>query len=210
MHALLISLLRIIYPIQDSNLKRERPLEVLALGISRSGTESPRNALFELGYSDVHHGFRFILETREALQWLRLAHAQSTHIRSDLSAAEFDKVLGDCAAVTDQPSCGFAHEIITAYPSAKIILNYREDVEAWHNSVESTVEMFNIGWYDLTLTFFQPEMFWQQRTFYWLWRRHFGGDFAKNGRSWYREHYESLETRLPNQRYLKWMVEDGW
>ena len=210
MNPLLMSVLRLIYPIEDSHLVRDRPLEVLALGLSRSGTESLRNALYQLGYTDVHHGFRYILETREALQWLRIAYAQETMDRSKLTAAEFDKVLGNCAAVTDQPSCGFAHQLIDAYPDAKIILNYREDVDAWHSSVANTIEKFNATWSEWLLTWFQAELFWQQRSFWWTWRRYFDGDFEKNGRKWYHEHYRSLEDRLPEGSYLKWRVEDGW
>ena len=120
--------------------------------------------------------------------------------------------MGDCAAVTDQPSCGFAHDLITAYPDAKIILNYREDVEAWHASVKNTIENYNASWYDWSLTFFQAEMFWHQRCNFWLWKRYFDGNFERNGREWYRTYYERLENRLREEErgYLNWKVEDRW
>lgn len=35
---------------------RRSPMKVLALGLSRSGTESLRNALSTLGYDHVYHG----------------------------------------------------------------------------------------------------------------------------------------------------------
>lgn len=35
--------------------KRTKPLEVLVLGQSRTGTTSVRAALYELGYDDVYH-----------------------------------------------------------------------------------------------------------------------------------------------------------
>lgn len=210
MHPLLLSLLQYVYPLPEPNLIRDRPLEVLALGLSRSGTESLRQALFELGYNDVHHGYRFILNEGEALQWLRLCYAQETCNTAFLNRKEFDKVLGDCAAVTDVPSYGFAHELIDQYPDARIILNYRGDIEAWHKSVERTIEQYNAGWYDWLFTFFQSAMFWHQRTFWWTFRRLYKGDFQKYGREWYREHYEGLEKRLPAGKYLKWRVEDGW
>lgn len=123
MQPFIISLLRRVYPIQVSNLRRDRPPEVLALGLSRLATESVCNAQFDLGYSDVHYGCRFILSRNEAVQWLRLAHAQHTRQTKHLTALDFGKVLGDCAAVTDQPSCGFTHDLITAYPDAKVMFN---------------------------------------------------------------------------------------
>lgn len=63
---------QVIYALFDTSLKRVRPMQGLALGISRSGTESLCNALSQSGYSDVYHGFRFILNGHQSLQWLRL------------------------------------------------------------------------------------------------------------------------------------------
>ncbi|KAK4498126.1 hypothetical protein PRZ48_010782 [Zasmidium cellare] len=131
---------RQIYSIPGKSLKRDRPLQVLALGISRSGTESLRQALVELGYNDCHHGFRYITDPTEILPWVRLALARQEGNKSRLSAKHFDKVIGDCQAVTDTPSCGFAHEFLDAYPDAKVILNYREDLDAWYKSGYATVE----------------------------------------------------------------------
>lgn len=214
MRPLYLELYRLIYPLPDEPLTRQRPLEVLALGISRAGTESLRNALIELGYYDVHHGIRFLLSDRERLQWLRLAWAQHTHNAAGLTTADFDRVLGDCAAVTDMPACGFAQELLTAYPDAKVVLNYRPDVEAWYQSM---LELETLGRTQTrkayVLSWFQSDLFWQQRVAtYWLRGRHFKGDFRKNGKAWYAEHYRSLEERLTREGrpFLKWKVDDGW
>nr|POF21087.1 hypothetical protein CFP56_66501 [Quercus suber] len=195
---------RLIYPLPDVQLTRSWPLEVLALGISRAGTESLRNALVELGYEDVHHGVRFILSDQERLQWLRLAWAQHTNNSAGLTTAEFDKVLGDCAAVTDNPSCGFAHELLTAYPEAKVILNYRDDIDQWY---ESMMELEKLGreqtWRSYILSWFQSDLFWQQHVAtYWLRGRHVPGGFRKNGKKWYAQHYSSLEERLTKEGNL--------
>lgn len=209
------SILRLIYPIPDTQLERDRPMLVLALGISRTGTDSLRNALAQLGYKDIHHGFRFIINFHENLQWLRLAHAQHARDKSCLTAEDFDKVLGDCNAVTDQPSCGFAHELLDAYPDAKVILNYREDIEKWHSSVLNSAEKFDAypNRYEWLLSYFQSSLFWQQHIMtYWMWRRYFASDFKRNGRRYYTEHYQGLEDTLNEQGrpYLRWKVEDGW
>lgn len=124
----LFPILARIYPLPEKNLKRDRPLQVLALGISRSGTESLRQALIQLGYNDCHHGFRYITSPDEILQWCRLSLAQQRKDRDFLNAVEFDKVLGDCMAVTDTPCCMFAEDLIRCFPEAKIVFNYREDV----------------------------------------------------------------------------------
>ena len=215
MHPLAMTLLRIVYPLPESNLKRDRPMQVLALGISRSGTESLRNALAQLGYDDVFHGFRFVVDTSATLQWIQLVQAQQAGDSKDLTTADFDRILGDCEAVTDTPCCGFGLELLTAYSEAKVILNYREDLEKWHASAKNTLEKFadRPNFYEWLLTFFQPESFWQIHVmFYWDWQRPFQQDFEANGRKWYREHYRSLDERLQKEGrpYLKWKVEDGW
>lgn len=208
-------ILRLIYPLPEKRLTRDRPLQVLALGISRSGTESLRQALIEIGYDDCHHGFRYITDPTEILPWVRLVLTQRQGKESKLTAEEFDKVLGDCRAVTDTPSCGFANELLDAYPDAKVILNYREDLDAWYRSADATVEKHNdfLTWWDWLLTFFDPQLFWNhQVTFFLFWRRMFEYDFKSNGKSGYLEHYAGLERRLNKEgrRYLKWKVEDDW
>ena len=73
-HPFFIPLLKLIYPIQEPNRTRDRPLEVLAVGLSRSGTDSLRLALKQLGYNECHHASVFVgQENGQGPQWARLA-----------------------------------------------------------------------------------------------------------------------------------------
>ncbi|KAJ3579560.1 hypothetical protein NPX13_g1007 [Xylaria arbuscula] len=47
-----------------------------------------------------------------------------------ITATDFDAVLGYLVAVADTAGSVFAAEPIAAYPNAKVILNYREDIDA--------------------------------------------------------------------------------
>lgn len=212
MHPLLIRLLCIIYPIEDTHLKRDRPLQVLAVGLSRSGTDSLRHALLDLGYFEVYHGFRMAEKTDHALQWVRLGHAQSTGDNNFLCAEQFDRVFGDCSAVTDINCAAYAHELIKAYPNAKVIINYRDDIDAWHTSCINSIEKVTKGrpWFEKVLDFFDSRRFWTQRRHWAIWFRFVNDDFPRNGKAWYRRHYDSLYKSLPEGTYLKWKVEDGW
>ena len=157
MHPMLMSMYRIIYSVKEEPIiKRDRTLQVLCLGISRSGTDSLRNALLELGYSGVHHGYRFLERPGEILQWLRLAHLKHTGHAEEITTKELDKYLGDCDAVTDIASA-FAHELLATYPNAKIVLNYREDVDSWHASVKKTIGVMDTSWLAAIICFFQKE-----------------------------------------------------
>jgi hypothetical protein len=160
MHPSLMLVHRFIYPVKEEPiLRRDGPLQVLCLGISRSGTDSLRSALSGLGYSDVHHGYRFLEGPGKILQWLRFANLKHTEHPQEITSKQLDTCLDDCEAVTDIASA-FAHELLTAYPDAKVVLNYREDVDAWHASVKQTIGVMDTSWLAAIICFFQREMFW--------------------------------------------------
>lgn len=53
--------------------KRTKPMEVLCVGLPRSGTESLQHALLRLGYDHTFHGWDIIYEEPNYCQeWVRL------------------------------------------------------------------------------------------------------------------------------------------
>lgn len=64
-----------------------------------------------------------------------------------ISAADFDGLLGHAVAVTDAAANSFAKELIAAYPDAKVVLNSRRDLDAWHASVLSNIVGVNEDWF---------------------------------------------------------------
>jgi len=132
---------------------RTQPMQVLAVGISRSGTESLRNALHTLGIEHTWHGYDSILPPYSLEEWYKLAAKKylepaATGADADpnglkITREDFDVVLGSCVGVSDLPAAAFARELIAAYPEAKVILNSRGDMEAWRRSFESTLGTFD-------------------------------------------------------------------
>lgn len=54
--------------------KRTKPMEVLCVGLPRSGTESLQHALLKLGYDHTLHGWDIILEEPNyCQQWVGLS-----------------------------------------------------------------------------------------------------------------------------------------
>ena len=104
---------------------RTKPLQVLGLGLARSGTESLCIALTHIGY-DTYHGYTTYEKSPEDhLLWKRwleakLAPSQGITTPIDLTAKEFDRILGGYEAVTDSPCAIFGQELIRAYPEAKV------------------------------------------------------------------------------------------
>ena len=108
------------YRLDEPNLVRDRPMKVLALGLSRCGTESLKFALEELGYKGVYHGSE--VKGNHEMVLARLWDAKTVGVENKISAKDFDRFIGNYEAVTDAVGCMFAKELIEAYPNAKVLL----------------------------------------------------------------------------------------
>lgn len=128
---------------KDQNIDRRKqkrvvPLEVLALGYSRTGTLSMRGALEILGYPDVYHFSSFYDNVQDCDVWLELINAKFEG-RGTVTKQQFDGLLGHCGAVTDMPCHLFAAELMQYYPDAKIVLVER-DIDSWNKSWSDFLE----------------------------------------------------------------------
>lgn len=230
----LTSLSAALYPLPEPQLTRDRPLQVVALGLGRSGTESLYNALKILGYDGISHGFQHISNEGigGAIQWQRLADRKMAALGIDklkestlsgkileklppgLEASDFDKVLGHCEVATDMPASAFGPELLLAYPDALVVLNYRH-ADGWINSFESTIEkLFQgpSGWFALLSAGFDSQLFWQTYTFFTFWRGYIPYPVRRDGHLFHEKHYGILEQLCQEQGrpYLKWNISDGW
>jgi hypothetical protein len=115
---------------------RTKPMEVLCISFPRTGTESLQTALLKLGYDYIYYGWDILFEDPPRLaDWSRLCRKKwygEPDGDVSISAAEFDELIGHCAAVTDTAGSPFAAELIAAYPDAKVGLNVRRNLDAWH------------------------------------------------------------------------------
>ncbi|OAA81039.1 hypothetical protein LEL_00584 [Akanthomyces lecanii RCEF 1005] len=208
---------RVLYPMKAPSRRRDPayPMQVLCLGLSRSGTDSLRNALTILGYRDVYHGFVITARQRsDCAFWVplmrrKLGGGSSSDDVQPLP--DFDSVLGRATAVTDGPANVFGEELMRYYPDARVVLNRRRDADAWSASMERTcLQVF--GWPMWTLSWFDAGICWLWWNFDLVMRGYYGGDFARNGTRVAERHYASLEESLQRQDrdFLDWSVEDGW
>jgi hypothetical protein len=119
-------------------------------------------------------------------------------------------------ATTDMPGATFASELIRAYPNAKVIVNKREDVEAWYQSILKTFGTQSpFGSWSIAL--FDSELFWLKAGRDAIFSHMVDYDFARTGRDFYRKHYKEIEKTLEAEKaagrersVLRWKVEDGW
>ena len=97
--------------------------------------------------SSAPQGWDILFEDPPYVQgWTRLAKRKwagtadgAPDGECEISAAEFDALLGHSVAVTDTAANFFAAELIKAYPDALVVLNKRRDLGAWHRSVDKNL-----------------------------------------------------------------------
>ncbi|KAK3680892.1 hypothetical protein B0T22DRAFT_495165 [Podospora appendiculata] len=174
---------------------RTTPLSLLCVGLPRTGTESLQRALLHLGYTHTHHGWDIVYPSPSfphatSPGWVSLARHKA--LAQPLSAADFDALLGHCAAVTDAAGSVFAADLICAYPDAKVVLNMRRDEQAWRRSVQATLVRAHESW-----AFWIAS--WLDRECFWAWHVMRGP-----------EHCAMIRRLVPKDRLLEWYVEDGW
>ncbi|KAF2866961.1 P-loop containing nucleoside triphosphate hydrolase protein [Massariosphaeria phaeospora] len=170
-----------VYPAPDPPPRvREKPMEVLCVGLPRSGTESLEKALLLLGYNYAYHhqGWDMLFKKSHRMKgWVGDCH---------ITAEEFDALLGHSVAVTDAAASCFAPELIAAYPHAKVVLNMR-NLDNWHASaVKNLCGAVNDNGFKNLLTWFHAT----------LW-------------CMFHCHQRVMWPRL-SERLLEWSVEDAW
>lgn len=123
-------------------------------------------------------------------------------------------LLGDCEGVMDMPPGIFAEELLSFYPNAKVILNRRQDMDAWHRSLNEAAETLMGSWGVWVLSWFDTQLrWWYESAALWLGIMGRGeGGIKQNGKQWAKQYYQRLEGKLNKEgrEYLDWESRDGW
>lgn len=205
-------------------VRRQRtiPMEVLSLGMSRTGTASMHAALTCLGF-ETYHGFRAFADIRDYELWNPAYETKYFNRPSSecpkVDGAFFDKVLGHIGAVTDMPPASFALELLQAYPGAKVVLVERNEDE-WYRSFQDVfVKTYEnpivkiMAWLDPKKAG-QLIQFLTRGVAEGQFRAQTAEEFRFNARSVYREHYASIRKYIQDQgqesRLLEYQLGSGW
>ena len=78
--------------------RRSRPLEVLSLGLPRTGTASMALALSHLGYKHCAHGLDMLDNPAYAVRWEQAVNARYLNKGRQFERKDWDELLGHCAA----------------------------------------------------------------------------------------------------------------
>jgi len=196
-------------------------MEVLVLGLERTGTLSMRAALLELGYYDVYHMVSCLFENPPDSDLWRDAIDAKASGTGKFTKENWDQLLGHCMAVTDQPCAMFAEELIEAYPNAKVVLTVRDNPESWRKSATNTVVA-------MTQILSPPQVRKPGKNpFNWLLRLlrphlpvtpamdmmadfHEMDKIPTEGIRIYNEHNDLIRRITPPGRFLEFNVKQGW
>ncbi|KAF1953477.1 hypothetical protein CC80DRAFT_494389 [Byssothecium circinans] len=193
--------------------------QVIAAGLSRTGTASFSHALRILFDGPVYHGGTQItsgppIEIQSLIQILtKLFHRPK---RTDADEREALQLLKErfngYVAASDAPASGLVPELLKIYPNAKVICTIR-DSKAWEKSMEGVTNVSTMAFLKFIL-FPIPGM------------RHFPDYVNKLREQWvtlygeagrepatvetYERHIAWLKSVVPEERLVFFAVKDGW
>ncbi|KAJ7460279.1 P-loop containing nucleoside triphosphate hydrolase protein [Mycena latifolia] len=194
---------------------RSVPMQVLALGFSRTGTTSLKKALEMLGYVRTNHGWDAFATAEELELWITAVKAKFHEGGPAYGREEWDRLLGDCQAVADVPHILFAAELIAAYPEAKVVLNMRNP-DTWWPSFQATVGVelqpslirrIN-AWVSPKLAGRYDAL--MHLVFTILFKEDAARVSEETAKTRFLEHYEEVRRLVPKERVLEYEVKQGW
>jgi hypothetical protein len=103
-------------------------LDVIGVGLGRTGTLSLKVALEILGFKPCYHMVEVWASPPAIADWLEAANGRPN----------WQKVFDGFRATVDYPGCHFWRELTAAYPNAKVVLTVR-DPASWFESTQTTI-----------------------------------------------------------------------
>jgi hypothetical protein len=103
-------------------------LQVIGVGLGRTGTLSLKLALERLGLGPCYHMAELMMNPERTPLWIAAADGKP----------DWDAVFAGYSSTTDYPACLYWRELAAKYPEAKLILTKR-DKDKWFESTQATI-----------------------------------------------------------------------
>jgi len=194
---------------------RQVPMEVLALGLCRTGTSSLKTALEKLGYTEgqgVYHMSTSHRDPSHREKWKAALEAkyEVPGCGPKFTKEQWDDLLGEYCAVSDIPASIFVEELIEAYPDAKVILTSRSP-ESWYNSMLQTVyAAYTDPWRRAAIALHVSGVSARKTTITCIFENTFLNDFPRFGVRVMKEHDELVRRVAPPGQFLDMDFKQGW
>ena len=197
-------------------------MQVLALGLPRTGTSSTSAALEILLQAPSYHGGAQLVgaSLSHMRKWLaihqisyqvrQIGRLPTSSEREGIKSMLFEQYVG-FASISDTPAFYYAEELCELYPDAKVIVATR-DVDAWWQSkLEINGLMRDWQWLkELTLwPIPQGIRYWPEFS-----RLMLGGAYGQHlgqpGKEVYESHMKYLKRVVPEERLFFFELKQGW
>jgi hypothetical protein len=185
------------------------PLKVIGAGWGRTGTESLKIALEQLGFDRCYHGFELFNDGARLKYWKQLHETGTT---------DFEALFKGYQAAVDFPSARYYRELMQQYPEAKIILTVRE-ASGWYDSCAATIFkkpepvkfalLKMLGKISTKLAYI-PRIYYHIQDF--LYKDTFHGKIENKEAMMllYDQWNEEVKRTVPPERLLVYEVRQGW
>ncbi len=169
-------------------------LQVVGVGLGRTGTNSLKLALERLLGAPCHHMLEVFADERQFPLWVDAVGGQP----------DWDAIYDGYAATVDWPGAAFWRELVVANPDAVVLLSRRERPDAWWESATRTIFAPFNGEEAATPPEFRAAAL---------------ALFARNGIdpgardvaiAGYEAHLEAVRAEVPADRLVEWVTGDGW
>lgn len=181
-------------------------LQVIGVGLHRTGSMSVKAALERLGFGPCYHGMEALRRCADGEHWLAAYEA---------GAVDWSVIFDGYRATLDWPTIYFWEQLAAAYPDAKILLTDRDPQRWW----ESHAAMFQIGAeFDGKLT--DEQRRWAEESGFARMQAALGtvASATFDGRVFdkahclrvFEQHYERVRRTVPAERLLVYRVQEGW
>jgi len=186
-------------------------LKIIGAGLPRTGTNTLKQSLEQLGYKHVYHMKELLVKPEKLHYWKTLDETGDT---------DWDALYKGYDGTVDFPGYPWYKEHMKRYPDAKVILTVR-DFEGWYKSVDSTV--FRAGPQTpgekikmLTKLLFNSRarnvvkvIKWFKKVFF---AERLQGKFGDKefAKKFWEDHLATVKATVPEDKLLVYDVRDGW
>lgn len=185
-------------------------LKIIGAGFGRTGTLSIYSALNQLGFPCYH--MYEVLEKKENKShvdfWLKVAKAEPG------TQHDWEQIFSKYKAALDNPACCVWHELMSAYPDAKVLLTVHPGgAQAWYESSMSTIYPMVYMWQFKVLEFATSharKLGTMIRKL--VWQRSLKGTMHDRDKAiaCYHQHIDHVKASVPEDRLLLFSVDQGW
>ena len=174
-------------------------LEVVGAGFGRTGTQSLKLALEELGVGPCYHMMEVFGNTEHIPLWAAATRGETP---------DWDALFANYRSTVDWPGCAFWRDLAEKNPNARILLSYRNS-DDWYDSFHNTI-------YQAMTRDPPPEPAWVavhlEMTRQLVLEQALGGrpDDRAHAIRCYEDHNEAVRSEVASDRLILHEVGAGW